>query len=117
MRAQMLDGLREPVQGHIQIIRIREHDIPPDGIGAARQSQRVAQAASGERERQTGLIGGLASHAGERDRNQLRQMRYKGRRAVMSGRIYPYRTRANRLDQAHEIGNPRIRLFDSIHLL
>src|SRR5437588_12445551 len=69
MGAQVLNGLGKPVESHVEIIGIGQHNIAPDGIRAARESQRVAQAASGERERQTSLIGGLASDASERHRN------------------------------------------------
>src|SRR5258707_8847947 len=73
--AKLLERLDQLAQSTIQIVAVRENNITPDGIGTSRQAKRVTQAAARERHRQSGLIGLIAHHTGERDGEKLRKMR------------------------------------------
>ncbi len=102
----------EAVERGVEIVRVGQHDVAPDGIGAAGQAQGVAQAAARERERQAGLVGGLVRDAGQRHGQQLRQVRNDRGGAVVRGGVHPDRPRADGLEQAHEIRDARVGLLD-----
>jgi len=92
--AKLLERLDQLAQSTIQIVAVRENNITPDGIGTSRQAKRVTQAAARERHRQSGLIGLIAHHAGERDGEKLRKMRDNRRGTVMRLGIQPDGLRA-----------------------
>src|SRR5262249_10892185 len=56
--AEVFDHLYDAIERGFEIIAVGEHDVAPNGIGAAGQAQRVTQAAAGEGKRQAGLVGG-----------------------------------------------------------
>ncbi len=53
----MIYGLRNAIEGALNVFRIGEANVAPDAIGAAGQAQGVAQAAARQGKRQAGLVG------------------------------------------------------------
>jgi len=87
--AKLLERLEQQAQSTIQIVAVRENNITPDGNrdfprGEARHASRGR-----ERHRQSGLIGLIAHHTGERDGEKLRKMRDNRRGTVMRLGIQP----------------------------
>ena len=57
LRAQVVNGLGEPVERTRNIFGVGEQDIAPDTVRAARQAQGVLQSMTRKGEWQTGFVG------------------------------------------------------------
>src|SRR5260370_30889059 len=58
--AKLLERLDQPAQRTIQIVAVRENNITPDRVGTSRQAERVTQAATCDRHRQSAFVGCVA---------------------------------------------------------
>ena len=89
VRAQVVDGLSQAVEGVGDIFAVGEAGVAPDVVGAAGKAQHVVEATAGEGEGQARFVGFVGDYVRECNRRELRQVRDDSDGPIVGVRVAP----------------------------
>src|SRR5712692_2479775 len=105
--AKIVEAACEKIESGGEDFLIGEDDVAPSGIRAAGKAERIAQAGTGEGNRQTVFIETVVEERSERDGSKLREMRGETNGVVVLHFAEPERARADFFENFHEGGDAR----------